>query len=223
MTRALPLPERLRPRLDVVRHLAVYTSFHRAPVNKIAHGIFVPVIFVSMMCLLAYLRIPSAHPLSSLFHLATVLSFLLWTVLATVDLLGSLVLAAWLLGACVLAGAIVAHVPWWIVVPAAASVHALSWYATVLVGHTRFEQKLVVGGAVEDSNLYFRRRYYLARGLGRAVGPADVLVQLSIAPLSVVQDLLVLAGLRRELEGEIERERERVLDRLRQASPPLAP
>jgi uncharacterized membrane protein YGL010W len=212
----------MAPRLDVVRHLGVYTAFHRSPGNKLAHGIFVPVIHFSMMCIQGYLRLPSPYPLSSLAHPGTVISLAVVAVLVTIDAVGSLVIAVWLLSMTALAGSIAARVPCQVLVPIGALVHLLAWYGTVIVGHGRIEPKVVVSGRLEDSNLYFRRRYYLARGLGRDVAWLDVLVQFSVAPLSVVQDCLALVGLRHELEEEIGRERADVLARLAHGAAPLS-
>lgn len=213
---------RLSPRLDLVRHLAVYTAFHRAPANRLAHAVLVPAILFSAMCFPAYLGASPSHPLASLLHLATLLSLLLSAVLATVDVIGALVLLACLVAASALAGAIAGYLPWQAVLPAAIGGHLLSWGAIMILGHGRLEPGIAVGGALQDSNLYFRRRYHLARGLGRDVAGADVVVQFCISPLSVVQDLLVLAGLRRELDGAIRRERARVIERLGRDEAPLA-
>lgn len=211
----------MSPRIDRARHLAVYTAFHRSAGNKLLHGVFVPTILFSAMCLQAYLRVPTDHPLGCLLHLGTLLSLALFAVLSTIDRLGALLLLAWLLPASALAGHLASTVPWLVLVPTAALVHVLSWWFTVKVGHEVVEPELQLEGGAEDSNVYFRRGYYLARDLGCAVSPLDRVIQFCIAPLSVVQDGLALFGLRLRLERAIERERARVLARLSRGGSPL--
>ncbi len=209
-------------RLGRVRHLALYTTFHQSRGNKLAHGAFVPVILFTTTVILAHARLAIGGPLGSVAHIATPVAVGLGAVLATIDLAGAALLTAFLLGACALAGALVGMLPAGVLVPVCALLHGLAWYGTVVVGHVRIEPALATEGGPEDSNLYFRRGYYLARDLGTEVGVLDALVQFTIAPLSVVQDGLALLGLRRRLEHDVALERARLVSRLARGEAPLA-
>ena len=57
--------------------------------------------------------------------------------------------------------------------------------------------------------------------VGAEVSPIDVLIQFSIAPLSVVQDALVGLGLRNGLEAAVLIEQSRILERLAEGRAPL--
>ena len=212
----------LGPKIDLVRHLALYTAFHRTLGNRVAHGICTPVVLVSGQFLMAWVGFPSQGPSAGLLHLGTAVSIALCAVLASIDLLGAALMAGALLPASAIAGTLVARGPLAVVLPAAATVHLLAWYGTVVIGHLRLEGTLPVGGHRDDTNLYFRRGYYLGRGLGAATGRLDPLVQFCIAPLAVVQDVLAGLGFRRELQGAVASERGRVLERIAQGVPPLS-
>ncbi|MEZ4295948.1 MAG: hypothetical protein R3B70_13315 [Polyangiaceae bacterium] len=93
-----------RPRLSAVRHLGLYTAFHSAVGNRVAHGVCVPVVLVSMLFLQAYVRVPSSHPLGSLLHLGTALTLALGVVLARIDRVGAAALTGFLLPWCAVAG-----------------------------------------------------------------------------------------------------------------------
>lgn len=214
--------EQLWPKLDAVRHLALYTAFHRSRGNRVAHGVCTPIVLVSMLFLQAFVRVPSAHPMSSLFHIGTVLTLCLGVVLATIDVAGAALLLAFLLPWCALAGVAAQTAPAVVVIPAAVAVHLLAWYGTVGVGHGKLEPWIDVGGQREDSNVYFRRGYYLGRDVGAEVHRIDGLIQFCIAPLAVAQDVLLLAGLRASFQQAIEAERARVLQRIERRLAPLA-
>jgi hypothetical protein len=109
----------------------------------------------------------------------------------------------------------------WVVVPLAAGAHLAGWYGTVLVGHQRFEPQLFIAGSMGDSNLYFRRGYYLARCLGRQISWLDRVVQFCIAPLAVVQDALELVGLRAGLGRDVATVRAQLLARLERGATPF--
>jgi uncharacterized membrane protein YGL010W len=208
-------------RLDLVSHLALYTSFHRAPGNKLAHAVFVPVILFSAMCLQAYVPLPLLLG-PALSHVATLLTVSLVLLLATIDLAGALVLFAILLPMSFAAGLAATLAPASIVVPTAIALQLFGWYATVRIGHCELERPVEVATGAEDSNVYFRRRYHLAEGIGRTLGPIDALIQFCISPLSVVQDGLALLGLRHDLEKRVTRARVEVLARLARGEAPLA-
>ena len=212
----------MKPRLDLVRHLALYTAFHRSRANRALHFVGVPLVLFTMMCMVAYLRIPTDHPMACVAHVATPISLAMVFVLATVDRAGATVLLAALLPACALAGALADVAAWWIVVPAAALLHIASWWGMVVFGHGRIEPDVDVDGRRLDSNVYFRRSYYITREVGSETRSIDALVQFCIAPLSVVQDALVTLGLRRGLERAVIDERQRLLRRLAEGAPPLA-
>ena len=210
----------IRPHLNVVRHLALYTSFHRGLGNKLIHGLATPLVFFSALCLLAWVGAPASN---SLLHLGTPLAVVLFLLLATIDLWGALCVFALLLVACAVAGLAVASLPAVVLVPAAVALQLFAWWVAVVMGHERFEPLLQVGAQREDSNLYFRRRYYLAQNLGTAARPIDVVIQFSIAPLAVVQDALVFLGLRHRLERAVLAEQAQIVERLAEGRSPLAP
>lgn len=212
---------RLLPRLDVIRHLALYTTFHSSRGNRVAHGVCVPIVLVSGLFLMAYVRLPSAHALSPLLHLGTLLTVVMCVALATIDAIGSLCLLAFLLPFSAAAGAAAAGGPALLVIPAAIAVHLAAWYGTVAVGHQKLEPWLATAEGREDSNLYFRRGYYLGRDIGAPVNGLDAFIQFCIAPLSVAQDALLCAGLRRSLQSAIDDERERVTARIERGEAPL--
>lgn len=214
--------EQLWPKLDAVRHLALYTAFHRSRGNRVAHAMCTPIVLVSMLFLQAFVRVPAADPMSSLFHMGTILTLCLGVVLATIDLAGAALLLAFLLPWCALAGVAARTGPAVVVIPAAIAVHLLAWVGTVGVGHGKLEPWIDVGGQREDSNVYFRRGYYLGRDVGAEVHGIDGLIQFCIAPLAVAQDVLLLAGSRGSFQRAIEAERARVLRRLERGLAPLA-
>jgi uncharacterized membrane protein YGL010W len=205
------------PRIELDRHLALYTAFHRSRGNKLAHGVLVPIILFTMTCMVAYL----GDHRSPLMHLATPISIAMFVVLAAIDLGGASILFAFLLASCFVGGAIAARVSPWITIPIAALVHLVAWYGTVVIGHEKIEPGISTGDRIEDSNLYFRRGYYCARNLGQPASIVDALAQFCIAPLAVVQDALVLFGARADLETRIEDERARILERLELGQAPL--
>ena len=206
------------PSLGIVRHLALYTTFHRSRANRIVHAVAVPLILFTGLCWLAQL----GSPVSPLLNVGTLIALTMCAVLATVDAFGAACLLGPLMVACAGAGLMVRHVSPVTILPASAIVHLLAWYVTVVIAHGELEPQLDVGTQHrEDSNLYFRRRYFLAHHLGTRVGPLDALVQFSIAPLAVVQDALVLVGLRHSLERAIAGERARVPDRIAARTSPL--
>lgn len=202
------------PRLDVVHHLALYRSFHRARTTKILHGMFVPVILLTGMQLL----VPT--PLVG-WRLPVAMSVGMCALLALVDPLGSLLLGLFLAAGAIGATTLADHFPWWSLVAVAAVVHAAGWWLIVLVAHQRFEPHVRLVGRSEDSNVYFRRGYYTAQNLGTRVGALDRWIQFLIAPLSVVQDGLAAFGLRRGLERRCEAESAVLLERLARGEPPM--
>lgn len=209
----------MRPlvRLDVATHLGLYTAFHRTSANRLTHAIAVPIVLVSLMCVQAYAVIPGAGPLA---HVGTGLTIALTLVIASVDALGALLLLALLLPCCV-ATAWLAALPFALVAPIALTVHGLAWYATVVVGHEHLEGAVELSTGFEDSNLYFRRGHYRGLALGAPLGLLDPMLQFCIAPLAVVQDVLVVLGARHGLERTIEERRDRVLANLAAGRPPL--
>ncbi|MBK8256106.1 MAG: hypothetical protein IPK82_25985 [Polyangiaceae bacterium] len=209
------------PILSVQQHLGLYTTFHKSSGNRWAHGICVPIVLVSMMFLQAYIRVPATHPAACLLHVGTLLTVALGVVLASVDLAGAALLTVFLLPWCAIAGQIAMVCTPWIVVPIAVGVHLAAWYGTVVVGHEKLERLVETGTGTEDSNVYFRRGYYLGRNLGVSVTHVDHLIQFCIAPLSVVQDALSSVGFRRGLQERIVTQRTGIELRLADGAPPF--
>jgi uncharacterized membrane protein YGL010W len=208
----------MRPLLTAEQHLALYTAFHRALGNKRVHAVCVPLILLTGAIFLAYL----GDPRSALLHAGTLVVVVVCAILACIDSYGALALSAWLLPLSGLAGTVVGTMPMEWVLPLAASVHVGAWILTVSVGHTWIEPVLESAGTLENSNLYFRSGYFMARSLGCPVSPIDSMIQFNIAPLSLTHDVLLLLGLRREQEQHIARQRELVLQRLHCGQAPFA-
>lgn len=206
----------MTPKLDRIQHLALYGAFHRSRGNKIAHGVCVPIIFVTGACVLELAHVPTLP-----------LAFVLCATLAIVDVVGAGLFLALLVAGCLGARAITAALPASLALPGAVVLHASAWYGTVVLGHQTLEPPVNLGpdrGKAErtDSNLYFRRGYYRAKNLGTGVTFIDVLVQFCIAPLSVVQSALAFLGLRVKLERAVEIERGFILQNLARGSEPFS-
>jgi uncharacterized membrane protein YGL010W len=207
----------MRPALTITHHLALYTAFHRAPGNRVLHAVCVPIILFTGAVLLASVN---GRP-ATVIHGGTLLAVSLCAVLACVDKSCALALLAWLVPLCALAGIAARCVATGWLLPLAAAGHGLAWASTVLLGHVWIEPCLQCAGSTEDSNLYFRRRYFAAQHLGRPTRILDRLIQFNIAPLSLTHDALVWLGLRRNIELRVCEERTVVLVRLRRGEPPL--
>jgi uncharacterized membrane protein YGL010W len=208
----------VRPGLDRVQHLALYAAFHRNLGNRILHAASIPPMFYSAFVLLSLLPWPGGP---SWAHLGVLLVVVNLATVARIDRVGALCVGAWLIPGCLLSAELAAQASTWFVVIAALGVHLVTWWATVELGHVKFEPWLQLGPKREDSNVYFRRSYFVARDLGCRVTATDVLVQFLIAPLSSTQDALSWLGLRTSLTRAIDAERDRIVDRLRRGARPF--
>jgi hypothetical protein len=83
----------------------------------------------------------------------------------------------------------------------------------------QLEPHVLVAGAREDTNVYFRRGYFLALKLGIKASVLDTIIQFSISPLAEVQHVFEWLGLRRGLEDAVADERQHVLARLERGAP----
>ncbi len=199
------------PRLSLARHLGLYEAFHRDPVNRALHHVSLPLVVLSALMLAAYSGVGSALVLGAAL------------VLAAADPLGAAIAALAGLGLVLVADELVAILPGWSGPAVAVAVHAAAWFVPVVLGHLRREPLLETGAGLEDSNLYFRRRHYLACGLGVPVDACDRLVQAGIAPLSSIHAGLVAVGLRAALHADVVAERDAVLRSLAAGRPPFEP
>jgi hypothetical protein len=107
---------------------------------------------------------------------------------------------------------------------AALAVHLSAWYIGVKLGHETLEPHVQLGaGQHEDSNVYFRRRYFVACNLGRRAGWLDGAVQFAIAPLLLAFEAVWQVGWRYDVEQKMSIHRRRILERLATGQPPFAP
>lgn len=206
------------PRLDRVRHLALYAAFHRSGVNRALHGVCMPVILWTGFVLVSTLTWRGAPAWA---HPGVPMLAALLLILARIDAVGAVAVGAWLVPGSALAAELARGRPWWLVVSTALALQMAGWWATVALGHERFEPRVDVDGRDEDSNLYFRRGYFVVRGSGRDVRRIDGLVQFIIAPLASTQDALDALGLRRTLSRAVDAERDAILGRLRAGQRPF--
>ncbi len=206
-------------RLTLARHLALYSVFHSSVANRVAHAVFVPIVMGTGIVLLTY-----TGPLPLVLAIGSGLT------LGVLDPVGGLLLGLLYAAGYAVSAALLPVVPWYWLAPAACALHLCAWYGTVVIGHRVLEPPLDVDGAREDSNVYFRRGFYLGTDLGTELTLLDRLNQFQIAPLSVVFELLFLCGLRRDLKERVEEEASSIRDRLAKSGvafsaerePPLA-
>lgn len=206
------------PLLDKSDHLAVYTSFHQSTGNKRLHTTFLPFIILSVVTVLAYIKIDSSL---HLFHLGTLISLLVVLVIASIDLTGAICSLFWILPLCTLSGYIADSFSIFIVIPSAILMFVIGYYATVVIGHFRIEPLLQVKTRHEDSNYYFRKGYVFSQGLHPDLGLADALVQFCIAPLAFTHEWMCQLGLRKKIEQKIILKRVHFIERLAQGQKPL--
>ena len=201
-----------RKRLGVQEQIALYSVFHKDPVNRAIHSVTMPLIILSGLMLLA----PFGPPIPGMFggqvtlnlglviFAATALSFFL------LERLSALVMIGWLAGLVVVAEALAPRMSLAALVALNAAVQWISWYLAVHVGHERFEPSLLAADvrgdepAAVSSNLYFRRGYFVLRNVGRKVTPLEAFQQFAVSPYAATLDLLFVFGYRPDLRRRIE-------------------
>jgi hypothetical protein len=199
------------PRLSRAQHLALYSVFHRSAANRLVHGMSLPVVMLTGAVLVCHLH----------WFLALAIVFGLCALLALIDFAGALLVAAWLVPLCGV-GALIAQefsASWQIALVVV--LQLVAWWLAVRVGHVRIEPSVLTPGGAEDSNLYFRRRYFVAANLGVPISRADVFVQFAIALLASTRDVLVWCGFDGKFAREVDFLREGILIRLRQGLSPF--
>jgi uncharacterized membrane protein YGL010W len=197
--------------LPIERHLALYTTFHQDPRNRMVHQLASPFVYFS-----AILAVQALVP-------ALVWPLLLGGValLAIADWKGALAAGAGFvleLGAAVWLSHQLSTLP---LLAIAAVVQGGAWATLIFLGHTVYEPHVDVEGAPASKGLYFERQYNLGKGLGARLNLFDRLLQFSIAPLAHANELLFAVGLRHDLEAQIATEREQVIARLSAGQTPF--
>lgn len=194
----------MSPRFTLAEHLGLYAAFHRDRRNRVVHAVCTPLILWSGEVLWAQLA------------LAVPLALVLGAALATIDLVGALVIGALLVPPAVLLEAQGGALVW-----PALGVHLAAWWAQTWVGHLRYEPAVKTPHGAQDSNLYFRAGWFHARGLGGTA--LDGLVQFCIAPLAALYDGWFALGRGHGLEAQMLAVRARVLERIAAGLVPLTP
>ena len=198
-------------RLSIVKHLALYTSFHQDHRNQLVHQLASPLVYFS--ALLALQVLVPALVLPMIIASIAMLAVADWKGAAAfgLSLLAEWAAAAWLSH----------HVGGLPLLALAAVVQGGAWAVLIFIGHTVFEPHLDVEGEKASKGLYFERHYNLGAGLGAAVNLYDRVLQFSIAPLAHFNELLFALGLRRDFEQQISHERARVVARLSKGLTPF--
>jgi hypothetical protein len=91
----------------------------------------------------------------------------------------------------------------------------------VTICHRHVEPFVETDTGREDTNLYFRRQYYLGRNLGIELHPVDRWAQFCISALSSAWEVGELLGVHNPDDAAIRTERARVLTRLKLGEPVL--
>lgn len=154
--------------------MAVYAAYHRHPVNKAIHYLFVPMIVWSIMGLLGFWTIGTTSGIAVTPAIVASVAVLIYYLALDFGFgVASVLLFTFLLGTTLQIHAAVPEAAIWIFLGA----FALGW-AGQLVGHAAFE----------------RRRPALA----------DNLFQVLVAPIFVVAEWAFALGLRRDVQRAVE-------------------
>ena len=113
--------------------------------------------------------------------------------------------------------------PFWGFALASLALHGLSWLLTAKLGHEVLEAPVKTGkqGQQEDSNLYFRRGYYVGSNLGTKTTVVDRIAQFCISPLALVLDCAWQWGFRSELGDKVSVQKNIIIERLAAGASPL--
>lgn len=210
----------MRPRLSAIQHLGLYGTFHRSRGNRLIHAFCVPVICGTGFALLAWMALWASPSAAGLFA-AAILPVGVVAAMSLVDRTGALCLAGWLLPVCGLAAVAALELDLWPAMPVMGLVHGAAWFLAVDIGHERLEPPLVVAGAEQSTNYYFKQHYFIARGLGCATNTADAVIQFAIGLLGSTHELISALRFRSAFAAAVEHEGERIRDRLARGLPPF--
>lgn len=204
---------KFRSRAKLEDHLAIYTAFHRSLGNRILHGLFVPVVLYTGAVIMDSVQ-KLVFPNSPGLYISSLALIFVGGSISLLSRSGALILFLALFPAVFFSETLISANPPLVMLLVFSGLHALAWFLLVVVGHEKVEPLIRTDQGREDSNLYFRRHYYLARNWGIETSLGDLLAQFNIAPLAVVQDLMVLFGFGRQRQARIERKQAEILDRI---------
>jgi uncharacterized membrane protein YGL010W len=206
------------PRLSSAQHLGLYAAFHRSRSNRLLHAACLPFICWTGLVVLWWLPLPRLGSVS----LVTAVPLVTVVALSLIDGRGACWLAAWLLPLVGGAAATAERLAVWPACPLVLALHVAAWALAVDFGHTKLEPALCIDGVAQDSNVYFRRRYFVARHVGCATNSTDAFIQFSVSLLGSTHDLLALLRRSNPLSGAVEHEAARIRERLARGLPPFS-
>ncbi len=213
--------------------LALYSIFHRNPVNRRLHNITLPIILFTGAILFALVRLPSPTILGGALAPNLGIVFLLVVIpsLVLLDVATTALFTLAMVPIHVVANVMVATLPPLPLCAGTLAVHALAWFVAVQIGHQHCEPTIMAADSPEspafeaNSNLYFRRGYFLLRNVGREPSLLEALHQFGIAPIATLMDVLCFFGYRSELRARVAVLADACMDRIARgemvfASPP---
>jgi uncharacterized membrane protein YGL010W len=217
-------------RITLEDQMALYGAFHRSRANRVLHSVTQPFILFSGFALLAPIRLPHATPLGGCLPWNAPLAIVAASVaaFAVLDAVAALAAAAWVVPLLFLADALAARMDLPALVALNLAVQAVAWFLAVQVGHERVEPTLLSADSRGDtprpasSNLYFHRRYFYLRNVGRPASALESFQQFAIGPFATTLDVLFSLGYRPELHARIHARMHLCLARLARGEPILS-
>jgi uncharacterized membrane protein YGL010W len=198
-------------RLGLEEQIALYSVFHRSPVNRALHNVTMPLIIISGLMILAPLGVPVPGALGGLIPLNAGLLIVVVSVgaFALLDGVTTLAFAGWALPSLLLANFVASRLDLVTLMALGFAVQGVAWFLAVRIGHERFEPTLLWTEDGESpvpvsSNLYFRRGFFFLRNVGRSVSVVESFQQWAISPFAATLDLLFSLGYRPDLRARID-------------------
>src|ERR1700722_14222637 len=190
--------------------VALYSVFHRDPVNRAIHALTMPLIILSGLMLLAPLRIPGSGPGGWLpINLGAGIIVAAFVAFLFLDETVAIAHRACAFPLVFVAKAVAPRFGFPALLALNGAVQAISWFLAVQIGHERFEPSLLAGKTESNqpihvsSNVYFDRGYFLLRNVGRRVSALASFQQFAISPFAATLDVLFLFGYRPKLQARI--------------------
>lgn len=205
---ASPAPPSRR-RLGTEEQVALYSVFHRNPVNRAIHGATMPVIMVSGFSVLAAMAVARGGA-GTLLNLGLLVLVVMIGAFAALDVVTAIGFVAWGAPAWWFGTLLVAKLSLPALLSLNAVVQGAAWYLAVQLGHERFEEWLPVPKndgttrALVSSNVYFERRYFLLWNVGFEVSLLESFQQLAISPFAATLDVLFALGYRPSLRARVD-------------------
>jgi uncharacterized membrane protein YGL010W len=212
-------------RVGLAEQIALYSVFHRNPVNRAIHALTMPAILLTGVALLTPLRFGFGGLTLDL-GLAIVLLAVFAE--ARLDWIFALVTAAWTIPLALWSRHLASSMSLLGLLSINGVAQAVGWYLAVKVGHETFEERLLSseggqGPVLVSSNIYFDRQYFLLRNLGRKASLLESFQQFAISPFAATFDLLLSLGYRPGLRAEIEHLRGAYMARIARGQDVLSP